>query len=134
MVECDDMSLVDSIMRHICSGIPDCFLTNLDYLVNNIGLCYEGESFDFSENLSEEDYENEDFLKCKKLNGVYFYCEYYGDPICMSYQEFYEVLCYYVEIRIKNEDEETKSTARHYLKQFKEKYNLTDNNSPSLEK
>ncbi len=55
---------------------------------------------------------------------AYIECEWAGDPVIMSYQEFYEVLCHYVEIRIAAENEEIQSAARGYLKNFQERYHL----------
>ena len=125
-VQWGDRSLPDSILRHICSGIPACLFGNLEDLVQTVDLCFDGELFGLSENISEEDYEREDyaFLKGKRFDGVFFYCEYYGDPIIMSYQEFYALLCCYVEIRIADESEAFQTTARTYLNALKEKYHL----------
>lgn len=122
-----DDTLVKSAMKSICANITEIFLQRLARISNGGGYCFENTLVSFSEHITEEDYESEDyaFLEGKRFQGAYIYCEWAGDPIIMSYQEFYEVLCHYVEIRIEKETEEIKATARKYLNTFKERYNLT---------
>lgn len=121
-----DDTLVKSAMKRICANMAMLFLEHLERISNGGGYCFENTLVSFSEHITEEDYESEDyaFLKGKRFNGAYIYCEWAGDPVIMSYQEFYEVLFHYVEIRIENENEEIKATARKYLNQFKERYHL----------
>lgn len=121
-----DDTLVKSAMKRICANMAMLFLEHLERISNGGGYCFENTLVSFSEHITEEDYESEDyaFLKGKRFNGAYIHCEWAGDPVIMSYQEFYEVLFHYVEIRIENENEEIKATARKYLNQFKERYHL----------
>lgn len=80
-----------------------------------------------SEHLSREDCESEDyeFLNGRQFDRVYIRCAYVDETVLLSYQEFYEALCHYVEIRIKAENEEIQSDARQYLNAYKERYGLT---------
>ena len=59
------------------------------------------------------------------IDGVYIHCAYVDEAVLLSYQEFYEALCHYAEIRIKAENEEIQSAARQYLNAYKERYGLT---------
>lgn len=125
-----DDTLVKSAMERICANITEIFLHRLERISNGGGCCFENALVDFSEHITEEDYESEDyaFLEGKRFQGAYMAyieCERAGDPVIMSYQEFYEVLCHYVEKRIENENEEIKATARNYLNHFKERYRLS---------
>ncbi len=119
-------TLVKSAMERICAKTTEIFLERLARISNGGGYCFENTLVSFSEHITEEDYESEDyaFLEGKRFQGAYIYCEWAGDPVIMSYQEFYEVLCHYVEKRIENENEEIKATARGYLKNFQERYHL----------
>ena len=45
-------------------------------------------------------------------------------PVILTYQEFYDFLCKYVEEAIKDMDAEFQTEARKYLLLFKEKYSL----------
>lgn len=105
------------------------FLHRLERICNGGGYCFENVLVVFSEHITEEDYESEDyaFLEGKRFQGAYMAYiewEWAGDPVIMSYQEFYEILCHYVEIRIEIETDEIKAAARKYLNQFKVRYHL----------
>ena len=121
-----DDTLVKSAIERICAKTTEIFLQRLARISNGGGYCFENTLVSFTEHITEEDYESEDyaFLEGKRFQGAYIYCEWAGDPVIMSYQEFYEVLCHYVEKRIVNENEEIKATARNYLNHFKERYRL----------
>ena len=122
-----DDTLVKSAMERICAKTTEIFLERLARISNGGGYCFENTLVSFSEHITEEDYDSEDyaFLEGKRFQGAYIYCEWAGDPVIMSYQEFYEVLCHYVAIRIANENDEIQSAARKHLNIFKERYHLT---------
>ena len=97
-------TLVKSAMERICANITEFFLHRLEHISNGWGYCFENALVDFSEHITEEDYA---FLEGKRFQGAYMAyieCEWAGDPVIMSYQEFYEVLCNYDEKRIQNEN------------------------------
>ena len=77
-----------------------------------------------SATMTESDIE---YLGGRKIDGVVFdICFDTGEPptTILSYQEFYDILCEYVEKAIKEKDAAFQTEARKYIHLFKEKHNL----------
>ena len=56
-----DDTLVKSAMERICANITEIFLHRLERISNGGGCCFENALVDFSEHITEEDYESEDY-------------------------------------------------------------------------
>lgn len=124
----NDYELVNEFMEQVCRQSPDQFIDDLKGFSNGRGIGGDGwwvttEFFEAAA-MTESDIE---YLGGRKFDGVVFdICFDTGEPptTLLSYQEFYDILCEYVEGAIKNKDAVFQAQARKYLLLFKEKYNL----------
>ena len=74
--------------------------------------------------MTESDIE---YLGGRKFDGVVFDIGFdtgESPTTFLTYQEFYDILCEYVERTIKDKDAEFQTEARKYLLLYKENYNL----------
>lgn len=124
----NDYELVNEFMEQVCRQSPDQFIDGLKGFSNGRGIGGDGwwvttEFFEAAA-MTESDIE---YLGGRKFDGVVFdICFDTGEPptTLLSYQEFYDILCEYVEGAIKDKDAVFQAQARKYLLLFKEKYNL----------
>ncbi len=127
-----DYELINEFMEQVCRlaslNSPRLFMDALKDFTLDKGIGGDGwwvttEFFD-SETMTESDIE---YLGGRKFEGVVFdEALNISEPTTtlLSYQEFYDVLCEYVEKTIKDKDADFQTEARKYLLLFKEKHNL----------
>ena len=127
-----DYELINEFMEQVCRlaslNSPRLFMDALKGFTLDKGIGGDGwwvttEFFD-SETMTESDIE---YLGGRKFDGVVFdEALNMSEPptTLLSYQEFYDVLCEYVEKAIKDKDADFQTEARKYLLLFKEKHNL----------
>lgn len=127
-----DYELINEFMEQVCRlanlKSPSVFMSILKGFSQGRGIGGDGwrvtaEFFEAAA-MTESDIE---YLGGRKFDGVVFdTCFDTGEPPAafLSYQEFYDILCGYVEKAIKEKDAEFRTEARKYLRLFKEKYNL----------
>ena len=127
-----DYELINEFMEQVCRlaslNSPRLFMDALKGFTLDKGIGGDGwwvttEFFD-SETMTESDIE---YLGGRKFDGVIFdeALNMSETPTTLlSYQEFYDVLCEYVEKAIKDKDADFQTEARKYLLLFKEKHNL----------
>ena len=127
-----DNELVKEFMEQVCRladlKSPRIFMDALKGFSQGRGIGGDGwwvtTEFFEADTMTESDIE---YLGGRKFDGVVFdICFDTGEPptTFLTYQEFYDILCEYVERTIKDKDAELQNEARNYLLLFKEKYNL----------
>ena len=127
-----DHDLINEFMGQVCRlanlKSPSVFMSILKGFSEDRGIAGDGwrvtaEFFEAAA-MTESDME---YLGGKRIEGVVFdECFDTGEPpaAILSYQEFYDILCEYVENAIQNKDAAFKILARTYLLLFKERHNL----------
>ena len=127
-----DYELINEFMEQVCRlanlKSPFIFMSDLKGFSQDKGIGGDGwrvtTEFFESATMTESDIE---YLGGRKIDGVVFdICFDTGEPptTFLSYQEFYDILCEYVEKAIKDKDAAFQTEARKYLHLFKEKHNL----------
>ena len=127
-----DYELINEFMEQVCRlaslNSPRFFMDALKGFTRDKGI--GGDSWwvttEFFEaaTMTESDIE---YLDGRKFDGVVFDEAFnMSEPptTLLSYQEFYDVLCEYVEKAIKGKDASFQDETRKYLLLFKEKHNL----------
>ena len=125
-----DKELIYDFMESVY-GLKDTktiFLDTLKLFSQGRGIAGDGfwVTIDFFEANKMDEYDIE-YLGGRKFDGVVFdICFDTGEPptTFLSYQEFYDILCEYVEKAIKDKGSAFQDEARKYLCLFKERYNL----------
>lgn len=127
-----DYELINEFMEQVCRlanlKSPFIFMSNLkgfsqDKGIGGDGWCVTTEFFE-ADKMTKSDIE---YLGGRKIDGVVFDSFFNtSEPptTILSYQEFYDILCEYVERAIKDKDAAFQIEARSYLRLFKEKHNL----------
>ena len=127
-----DYELINEFMEQVCRlanlKSPFIFMSDLKGFSQDKGIGGDGwrvtTEFFESATMTESDIE---YLGGRKIDGVVFdICFDTGEPptTILSYQEFYDILCEYVEKAIKEKDAAFQTEARKYIHLFKEKHNL----------
>ena len=124
-----DLKLIDECLGWICrQKTTSMFMDDLKGFSQGRGIA--GEMCPASilllkaETMDEEEIE---LYGGKRFDGVVFDegCDVFDTtPVILTYQEFYDFLCKYVEEAIKDMDAGFQTEARKYLLLFKEKYSL----------
>ena len=124
--------LINEFMGQVCRlanlKSPSVFMSILKGFSEDRGIAGDGwwvtSEFFEAATMTESDIE---YLGGRKIDGVVFDSIFNtSEPptTILSYQDFYDILCKYVEKAITDKDEAFQTEARKYLLLFKEKHNL----------
>ncbi len=127
-----DFELINEFMEQVCRlanlRSPSIFMDLLKGFSRDRGVAGDGwfviATFFKAETMDESDIE---YLGGRKFDGVVFdICFDTGEPptAFLSYQEFYDILCEYVEKAMKDKDAAFQNEARGYLRLFQENHHL----------
>ena len=119
---------MEQVCRLASLNSPRLFMDALKGFTSDKGIGGDGwwvtTEFFEAATMTESDIE---YLGGRKFDGVVFDEAFnMSEPptTLLSYQEFYDVLCEYVEKAIKDKDASFQDEAREYLHLFKENHNL----------